>query len=434
MTGHPQPISEQLPASPRSVRAIVVDRAFPALRHRNYRLFFFGQLISLVGTWTQQVAQAWLVWTISHSPLMLGVITAAQSLPVLVFGLWGGVAADRVPKRSLLLVTQGIAMVLAAILAALTYTGMVSARQPTLGLVTVGVMAFALGTVQAFDAPARQAFVVELVGKKHLLNAISLNSSIFNGARILGPAVAGVMIATVGIPACFAINSLSFLPVLASLYLVDSRPRAVTLQSRGSLLGNLTESLRFMWRHPLIRDLYLTVVVISLLVFSYSAMLPLFADQVLHGGAEMFSLLSISGGAGAVTAALSLAVVREQRRYRGRWIVLGSLVMSLGVAAFALSTNLVLSAVCLVVVGFAGISFLARANTALQTAVPDALRGRVMSVYILLLMGVAPVGAMQLGAVAHFLGAPRALAAESLIAVVLLTGLHASHRVVRETA
>ena len=434
MTSQAPPLSEQLPASPRSLRAVVVDRAFPALHHRNYRLFFFGQLVSLVGTWTQQVAQAWLVWTISHSPLMLGVITGAQSLPVLLFGLWGGVVADRVPKRTLLLVTQAVAMVLAAVLAGLTFTGVVSAREPALGLVIVGILALALGTVQAFDAPARQAFVVELVGKRHLLNAISLNSSIFNGARIVGPAIAGVLIATVGVPICFAINSLSFLPVLGCLYFIDSRPRTVTLHTRGSLVGNLTESLRFMWGQPLIRDLYLTVVVISLLVFSYSALVPLFAAQVLHGGARTYSLLSICGGAGAVTAALSLAILRERRHNRGGWIVAGSIVMSLGVAVFALSTNLLLSATSLVVVGFAGIGFLARANTALQTAVPDELRGRVMSMYILLLMGVAPIGAVQLGAIAHFIGAPHAVAAEALLAALLLAVLHTTHSAVRATA
>jgi MFS family permease len=434
VSAHSQPLSEDLPASPRSLRAVVVDRAFPALHHRNYRLFFFGQLVSLVGTWTQQVAQAWLVWTLSHSALMLGLITGAQSLPVLLFGLWGGVAADRVPKRTLLMGTQAVAMALAGILAVLTFVGVVSPRQPVLGLLLVGALAFGLGTANAFDAPARQAFVVELVGKKHLLNAISLNSSIFNGARIVGPAVAGLLIASTGVPICFAINSLSFLPVLLCLYLIRTRPQDAAVRSHGSLLGNIAESLRYMWAHELIRDIYLTVVVISLLVFSYSALVPLFADQVLHGGAGTYSLLSICGGAGAVTAALSLAVFREKRASRGGWIVLGAIVMSLGVAFFALSTNVVVSAACLLVVGFAGIGFLARANTALQTAVPDQLRGRVMSIYILLLMGVAPIGAVQLGAVAHFLGAPRALAGESVLAVVLLVVLHTARRAVRETA
>jgi MFS family permease len=434
VTTEVQPVAEAVPRSRRGMRSILIDRAFPALHHRNYRLFFSGQLISLIGTWTQQVAQGWLVWTISHSPLMLGAVTGAQSLPVLLFGLWGGVAADRMPKRRLLLGTQVAAMVLALLLSGLTFAGIVGPAHPVFSLAMVGVLAFALGTVNAFDAPARQAFVVELVGKKHLLNAISLNSSIFNGARIVGPALAGVMIRFVGVPACFLINGLSFIPVIAGLYLIRMRPQAVAVVSRGGVMGNLRESLGFVWREPLIRDLYLTVMTISVLVFSYATMLPLFADQVLHSGAAGYSLLSVSAGLGALVAALSLAVIHERRRSRGAWIVLGAIGMSLSVAIFSLSTSLPLSVLALALGGFSGIAFLARANTALQTAVPDELRGRVMSVYILLLMGVAPFGAVQLGAVASLLGAQRALAAESVLAAVILSVLHTARRTVRDTA
>ncbi|MDQ6749042.1 MAG: MFS transporter [Candidatus Dormibacteraeota bacterium] len=429
-----QPLTEAIPASRRGMRAIVVDRAFPALHHRNYRLFFSGQFISLIGTWTQQVAQGWLVWTISHSALMLGLVTGAQSLPILLFGLWGGAAADRMPKRRLLLATQVAAMALALALAALTFTGIVGPAHPTSSLVVVGLIAFGLGTVNAFDAPARQAFVIELVGKKHLLNAISLNSSIFNGARIVGPALAGLMIRFLGVPVCFAINGLSFLPVLVGLYLIRIHPQAVSARSRGSMVGNVKESLAYIRHEPLIRDTYLTVLTISVLVFSYAAMLPLFADQVLHSGAAGYSVLSVSGGAGALVAALSLAVVRERRRSRGTWIVLGSIVMSLAIAFFALSPVLLVSALMLALAGFSGIAFLARANTAIQTAVPDALRGRVMSVYILLLMGLAPIGAVQLGAVAHVFGAQRALAGESVLAAVILVALHTRRRAVRDHA
>jgi len=223
-------------------------------------------------------------------------------------------------------------------------------------------------------------------------------------------------------------------PVIVGLYLIRTRPSADAVTIRGSLLGNLSESLRYVRREPLIRDIYLTVVIISLLVFTYSAMLPLFADKVLHSGAGGYSLLSVAGGLGAVTGALSLAVVRERRRYRGAWIVAGAIAQSIGVALFALSGNIWISAVMLAIVGFSGISFLARANTALQTRVPDEMRGRVMSIYILLLMGVAPVGAVQLGAMAHFFGAPVALAAESLAAAVLIAVLHARRATVRQAA
>lgn len=429
-----QPLVEGLPTTRRGMRAVFLDRAFPALHHRNYRLFFYGQLISLIGTWTQQVAQGWLVWTISHSALMLGLVTGAQSLPILLFGLWGGVAADRFPKRRLLLLTQVAAMALALLLAGLTFSGIVGSAHPLASLVIVGAIAFGLGTVNAFDAPARQAFVVELVGKKHLLNAISLNSSIFNGARIVGPALAGLMIRFLGVPACFAINGLSFAPVILGLYLIRPGAHAAPAPIRGSVAGNVKESLRYIWHEPVVRDIYLTVVTTSVLVFSYAAMLPLFADEVLRSGAGGYSLLTLSGGIGALVAALSLAVVRERRRSRGAWIVLGSIGWSLAIALFALSPALPLSVAMLALAGFAGIAFLARANTALQSAVPDELRGRVMSVYILLLMGLAPIAAVQLGAVAHVFGAQRALAGEAVLSAVLLVILHTRQRAVRERA
>ncbi len=216
--------------------------------------------------------------------------------------------------------------------------------------------------------------------------------------------------------------------------MIRVRPQGVGVVSHGSVLGHVTESLRYVWREPLIRDIYLTVVTISVLVFSYSAMLPLFADGILHSGAGGYSLLSVSGGIGALVAALSLAVFHERRRVRGAWIVLGSMGMSLAIAGFALSPLLPLSALLLGLAGFSGIAFLARANTALQIAVPDHLRGRVMSIYVLLLMGVAPFGAVQLGAVAHFFGAQRALAGESVLAAVLLVLLHTRRKTVRDSA
>ncbi|MFN2465319.1 MAG: MFS transporter [Candidatus Dormibacteria bacterium] len=429
-----QPLIEGVPTSGRGMRRVVLERAFPALHHRNYRLFFTGQLISLIGTWTQQVAQGWLVWTISHSALMLGLITGAQSFPILVFGLWGGVAADRIAKRRLLIGTQLGAMILALLLAGLTFTGVVGPAHAVSSLVIVGIIAFALGIVNAFDAPARQAFVVELVGKKHLLNAISLNSSIFNAARIVGPALAGLMIRFLGVPACFAINGLSFIPVLVGLYLIRPSRHATAVTIRGSVAGNVKESLIYVWKEPVVRDIYLSVVTVSILVFSYASMLPLFADEILHSGAGGYSLLTAGGGVGALVAALSLAVIPERRRSRGAWIVLGSLGWSLAIALFALSPLLSVSVALLGFAGFAGIAFLARANTALQTAVPDALRGRVMSIYILLLMGVAPIGAVQLGAVAHVVGAQRALAGEAVLATVILVILHSSRKAVRESA
>ena len=425
------PLAEPPAASPRVASPGRLRQALPALRVRDFRLFFLGQMVSLIGTWTQQVAQGWLVWTLSHSALMLGVLAALQSLPVLLFGIAGGVVADRLPRRSLLIGTQVAAMLLALALAVLTGTGVISPGHDY-SLVIVGVLAIGLGMVNAVDAPTRQAFVVELVGRSHLLNAISLNSSIFNGARIVGPAIAGVLISLVGIPICFAVNAASFIPVIASLYLIHGS-RGHRNAVRRSVLGDARHALAYAWRTPLIRDLYLTVLCVSI-VFAYASMLPLFADEILHSGAAGYSALTLAGGIGSLGGAVALAVSGEHRRRRGAWIVGAALAYCLFVAAFSFSTSIYLSVALLVLVGFAGISCLARANTALQLAVPDDIRGGVMSIYVLLLMGLSPAGAVQLGALAHFTGAPRALTIESLACTGFLVALHYLRRPVRETA
>jgi len=406
-------------------------RALPALRIRDFRLFFFGQMVSLTGTWTQQVAQGWLVWTLSHSALMLGGLAALQSVPVLLFGVAGGVVADRLPRRNLLIATQVAAMFLALALAVLTGTGVIGARHGySLGI--VGALAVGLGVVNAVDAPTRQAFVVELVGRQHLLNAISLNSTIFNGARIVGPAVAGVLISVVGIPICFMVNAASFIPVIASLYLIRTLA-GKRHTARRSVLGDARHALTYAWSTPLIRDLYLTVLCVSI-VFAYASMLPLFADEVLHSGPAGYSALTLAGGIGSLGGAIYLAVSGEHRRRRGAWIVAAAVGYCVLVALFSLSVSIYISVALLVLVGFAGISCLARANTALQLAVPDEIRGGVMSIYVLLLMGLSPAGAVQLGALAHFTGAPRALTIESLACAGLLVVLHYRRHPVRDTA
>jgi MFS family permease len=417
------PTAIEVIPSPRSVRAVVINRTFPALEHRNFRLFFFGQMVSLIGTWTQQVAQGWLVWTIAHSPLALGLVAAVQSIPVLLFGLAGGVVADRMPKRTLLIVTQVASAALALVLAVLVTTQVIGTRDVNLSLFLVGVLAVGLGVVNAFDAPARQAYVVELVGKKHLLNAISLNSSIFNGARILGPATAAVLIATVGIVPAFYLNAASFLPVIVGLYFIHG-PHVAQGNRDESMLANLGEALRYVWREPGVRAINVTVVVASLLIMSYISLLPAFADSVLHAGPQGYGALTTAGGLGALTAALSLAVTSNRRQVQSRWIVWGPMAYGLLVALFALSNNAIASAGLLFLAGFAAIGFLARANTALQTAVPDELRGRVMGIYILILIGIAPLGAVQLGALARAIGADHAVAIESLTAVLVLLVLH----------
>jgi len=414
-----EPVPEQLPASPRSMRAIVVDRAFPALQQRNFRLFFSGQLVSLIGTWTQQIAQGWLVWTLSHSPLALGVITGVQSAPVLLFGLLGGVAADRFERRVMLLMTQSSAALLALTMGILTALRVVSPAH-AYSLYLVAALAFGLGLVNAFDAPARQAFVVELVGKKHLLNAISLNSSIFNGARIIGPAVAGVTIQFFGVTPCFFINAASFIPVVMSIYMIRA-PLLRARRSAGSAFANLREAVDYAWHDALARDIFLTVLTNSMLVMSYIALLPLFADHILHQGAPGYSALTVAGALGSVVAALTIAMSSQRIEGRRRRMVLSAIGNSLAVALFALSPYFPVSLLLLAVAGWLGVGFLARANTTLQQAVPDGLRGRVMSIYVLLLMGLAPIAAVQLGTLAHFVGASSALAAEAALSALLIT-------------
>lgn len=422
-----------LPASPKDGHGGLLGRTLPALRHRDFRLYFGGQLVSLTGTWTQQVAQGWLVWTLSHSAFMLGVVAGLQSLPVLVLGVGGGVVADRLPRRLVLIGTQVASLAIAAALAILTATGLVAPGHEY-SLAVVGVLALALGVVNAIDAPTRQAFVVELVARNHLLNAISLNAGAFNGARIFGPAVAGVLISLVGVPICFALNAVSFLPVIASLWLI--RPPATARKAserRGSVLAEARAAVAFAWRHPLIRDLYLTVLGLSV-VLAFASLLPIFADDVLHSGAGGYSLLSLAGGAGSVLGAAALALTGERRGRHGPWIVYGTIAYCVLTLAFALSRSMALSFALLTVVGFAGMVSMARANTALQLAVPDEIRGGVMSIYVLLLMGLAPVAAVQLGLVAQLTGAPTAVAVESGLCALFVAGLHYLRREVRERA
>ena len=432
MSAAAPPTIDGLPASPESLRQTVFQRAFPALHHRNYQLYFYGQLVSLVGSWAQIVGQSWLVWTITHSALMLGVIAGVQSLPILLFSLYGGAVTDRVSRRTLLIVTQASAAGLALTLAVLVTASLVGAANPY-SIYVIGALAFALGTVNAFDAPARQAFVIELVGRRHLLNAISLNSSVFNAARIVGPAVAGLLIRYVGIGICFYINAASFIPVIAALFMIRV-PRVTRVSTGSSLLANVREGLSYAMSEPVVRDIYLTVIILSVLVMSYISILPVFADQVLHAGAAGYSALTVANGVGALVAALTLAVRRGGAHSRGWWIVFGSISYALLVGAFGLSTSLPLSMLLLFVGGWAGVGFLARANTAIQVAVPEEMRGRVMSIYIFVLMGVSPIAAVQLGVLAHLVGAPLAVASEGIVSAVLIGLLHNRRRAVVERA
>lgn len=383
-------------------------RTFAALGNRNYRLFFFGQLISLTGTWMQSIAQSWLVYRLTGSPLALGVVGFFSSVPVLFFSLWGGVMADRLPKRNLLVITQAAAMVQAFVLAGLTLTGQVQVWH-------IMLLAFTLGSVNSIEMPTRQAFVVEMVGKDKLMNAIALNSSLYSATRIIGPAVAGVMVATLGEGPAFFINGVSFLAVIAGLLLM--RLDAVPSPNRHeSAWNNLREGLRYTFRQPLILTLVALVAVASMFVMPYAFLMPVFAKDILGVGAQGLGTLMAAAGLGTLIGALSLASLGNFPR-KGWLLTAGNLLFPALILAFSLSRSFPLSLLILVGAGWAMVTQNATANTLLQTMVPDHLRGRVMSAFVLMFVGMMPLGALQAGFIADLFGAPFALGAGALVAL-----------------
>lgn len=396
----PNPVADPPPESngPQgNDRLAMLKRSF---RHRNYRLFFAGQLVSLVGTWMQTVAQSWLVYRLTGSPALLGLVGFASQIPILLLAPIGGVIADRCYRRHILLVTQATSMALASLLAFLTLSDRVQVWE-------VFVLAALLGLVNAFDIPARQAFVVEMVGREDLPNAIALNSSMFNGARLVGPAVAGLMVAAVGEGWCFLFNAASFLAVLGAL-LAMRLPARPPGGATGKVLVQVVEGLVYVARTGPIRSLLLLLGLSSLTGMSYVVLMPVFADRILGGGPLTLGVLMSSAGFGALLGALTLAMRRELRGI-STWIANGSLGFGLGLTLFAWSSNYWLSVVLLVGVGYAMMIQMASTNTLVQAMVPDAYRGRAMAAYSMMFMGMAPLGALLAGMAAEHTSAPMAV-------------------------
>jgi MFS family permease len=399
-------------------RGFAVSRTFASLQHRNYRLFFFGQLVSLTGTWMQNVAQAWLVYELTNSPFKLGVVAFCSGVPVLAFSLWAGVVADRVPKRRLLLVTQTVMMALAFILAADMFLG-------TIQWWHVTILAFLLGTANAFDAPTRQAFVVEMVGRKELMNAIALNSAMFNSARIVGPALAGMTLAAVGTAWCFVLNGVSFLAVIAGLALMDVKPY-VGAASTESSLKQMREGISYIWHHPTVRPLITLVAVSNMFALGYTALLPAFAQDILHAGTVGYGFMSTAVGLGALAGALAIASLGNYQR-KGLVLTVGNLLFPVMVIAVSLSRSFHLTLGFLVVAGLGFMTQNATANTLVQTTVPDGLRGRVMSVYMMVFQGFFPIGSLIAGFVAENFGISAGAAFGGTVA--LIYGLYLFWRV-----
>jgi len=402
---------------PEKQQARSLLRTFIALRHRNFRLFWFGQMISLIGTWMQTTAQAWLVLELTHSAWLLGVVGALQFLPVLVLSLFGGVLADRLPKRTVLIFTQSSAMILAAILWILVATGYVQIWH-------VLILAGLLGLTNALDMPTRQAFVPEMVGREDLPNAIALNSTLFNMARVLGPGLGGLLIAWLGVAPLFLLNAVSFIAVIIGLALIDmknlhgvaylaggkqNRPKQSTFQS-------LREGLVYVGRTPAVLLVIAVVGVVSLFGINFNVVLPLFATNVLNSGAIGFGFLSSAFGLGSLISALWIAW--GNNRPSIRFMVLSALIFSVAEILFALSPIYLLSLVLIASVGFAQIAFSAVANTTLQTITPAHLRGRVMSVYMMVFAGSTPLGNLFIGGLAHLYSAPIALLAGGVLSLL----------------
>jgi MFS family permease len=381
------------PASPRSRVATAVR----ALRHRNFRLFFAGQLISLIGTWMQTVAQSWLVYRITGSTLLLGTVGFASQFPVFLIAPIGGTVADRSNRHRVVIITQTASMVLAFILAVLTLTNRITVPE-------IMVLAAGLGIVNAFDIPARQAFLMDMVGREDLMNAIALNSSMFNGARIVGPAVAGIVVAAVGEGWCFFANSVSYIAVITGLLMMKIE-HPVTLAMEGSPLEHIIEGFRFAAHTAPIRAILLLLGLVSLVGMPYSVLMPVFASQVLRGGARELGWLMGATGIGALLGALSLAA-RVGVKGLGRLIAMCAGGFGVSLIAFSFSKIFWLSLILLVPVGFTVMVQMASTNTLLQSMVPNTMRGRVVALYTMMFMGVAPFGAFFAGAIAHRLGAP----------------------------
>lgn len=394
--------------------------AFSAFRHRNYRIFFAGQVISLIGTWLQSTAEGWLVYQLSGSSVALGFIRFANMLPFALLALGGGIIADRHARRTILLFTQSASMVLALLLALLVYLGVIQIWH-------VAAIAFALGLVNAFDVPARQAFVVELVGREDLINGIALNSSMFNLARVVGPAVAGLLIGVIGMAGCFLLNGLSYIAVIVG-YLLLRLPKFEKRPDPPPFREAIGEAYRYIAGNGPLRNIMILVSTFSMFGVSFAVLMPVFAKDILHGDAKAFGILMAFNGGGALLGGLALASFGK--RFRRRTLIyVGLFGCCVLLAGFALSTVFWLSCALLLGAGFFMITFLATANTATQLRSPDELRGRIMGFYTLCFLGLGSVGSMITGLLAKLLGAPGAVLVGSAVCIVV--GLLLFRRIIR---
>ena len=377
-----------------------------ALQYRNFQLFFSGQLISLIGTWMQNLAQAWLVYRITGSMVLLGGISFCSQIPIFLFSTLGGIVADRYSRHRVVIATQTASMVLALALAALTLTH-------TVHIWHIFVLSALLGVVNAFDVPVRQSFIVDMVGRADLMNAIALNSSMFNASRVIGPAIAGILVAWIGEGWCFFANGISYIAVIVGLLSMHVAPHE-RVPGGGSPLANIIEGFRFVIRNRPIHALLILLGIASVTGMPFTVLMPVFADRILHGGPKALGWLTGCAGMGALAAALLLASRQTLKGLSG-WIATSATAFGIGLVIFALSRTFLFSALILVPVGFALMLQMGASNTLIQSMAPDHLRGRVMGVYSMMIMGMAPFGGLLAGVAADRYGAPAAVAAGGVI-------------------
>lgn len=374
--------------------------ALAAFEHRNFRLFYYGQGISLIGTWMHSVALGWFVYQLTNSAFALGFVNFLNALPTSLLMLFAGVTADRFDKRRILIRAQTGAMLCALLLAALAWSGHAQVWQ----IAAIGML---LGTALAFDVPTRQSFVVELVGRDNLTNAIALNSAMFNTARILGPALAGLLVGVIGVAGCFFLNGLSYIAVLIGYRRMILPPHRAPA-TRHPVWHETREALRYLAGHAALRRLIALVAVFGLCGFQYVTLLPVFARDILGGTARTLGFLTAANGLGALSGALTLALAGH--RWPARRVVPVCLALySVGLVGFSFSPQFWTSALALAVIGYNFPLAMASANSFVQLNSPDHLRGRLMSIYLLAFLGMAPLGNLLIGTAARWFGAPRAL-------------------------
>jgi MFS family permease len=402
----PEPVDDEDKKRPRP--RLSARHTFTALKYRNYRLWFWGQMISLFGTWMQMTAQGFLVFELTHSPAYLGYVGFSAGIPTWLFMLYGGVIADRMPRRTLLIITQTGMMVLAFILATLAFLHLVQAWH-------IILLAFGLGVANAFDAPARQSFVLEMVEREDLTNAIALNSTMFNSATAVGPAVSGVTYALFGPAWCFMINGLSFIAVITALLLMKLKSQPSPVRQT-SIRADLKEGIDYVMSHPMVRTLIFLVGVVCLFGISFATLLPAWAVTILGGDARTNGLLQSARGTGALFSALFIASL-GRFKFKGKLLTFGTFAFPALLLIFSFVRWLPLSLFMLIGVGAATILIMNLANALVQILVPDSLRGRVMGIYALTFFGFMPIGALWTGAVAQHIGAPNTIILTSLISL-----------------